>query len=83
MGKISSASSANIPDSGNIMDEYAARLKVILPGVYEEYVDVKKINIRPGTLGRAGPTKRYIMMKLEEVSPKNVLQSNNIFFVEV
>lgn len=64
-----------------LMDEYATRLKVILPGIYEQYIDINAVNIQGRTLESSIP--RLIIMKLEPIFPKNVIQSNNLFFVEV
>jgi hypothetical protein len=63
-------------------DEYSARLKSVLPGVYDERIDIN--NVRLGKAPRNNQTgKRYILMKLENVFSKDILQSNNLFFVEV
>tara|TARA_B100001094_G_C18166284_1_gene792254 strand:- start:115 stop:2352 length:2238 start_codon:yes stop_codon:yes gene_type:complete len=63
-------------------EQYSAKLKSILPGVYSEEVNAEKINIseipRDNQSGR-----RYILMKLENIFSKDILQSNNLFLVEV
>lgn len=68
-------------ESISALDEYACKLKVILPGIYEQEIGLEGL-----TLDRApgdSQTPRLIMMKLETIFPRNILQANNIFFVEV
>lgn len=78
-GQGPSASSSQVPDG---LDQYMTKLKSIVPGVYEEEVSVSNLNITsPPERGSVG--KRYLLMKLESVYSKNVMSSNNLFFVEV
>lgn len=77
-GAIPSESKGKIP----FEEQYSAKLKSILPGVYNEEVSVEKIKLneipRDNQSGR-----RYILMKLENIFSKDILQSNNLFLVEV
>ena len=80
-GKNSTPQNSNASSQVPLMDNYASRLKVILPGIYEQQINIGSIQIKKYENDTSMPN--FIMMKLETVVPKNILQSNNIFFVKV
>ena len=64
------------------LDRYPAKLKSIIPGIYDQEIDISKININFSS-SQMSSGKKYLLMKLEGESSKNIMPSNNLFFVEV